>query len=169
MTHELIRAGLVAALLAVAAPAFAAEAGTALKADDIKAEPFQDAKKTGSLAVGDRVDILKKNGGWFQIKSARGSGWVRMLSIRRGEAKKAGGGAGDVLGLASGRAGTGKVVATTGIRGLSEEELKGARFDEAQVRRMESFAVNRADAQRFAAQGKLSARKVDNLPAAGSQ
>jgi hypothetical protein len=144
---------------------FAGEAGTALKADDLKAEPFRDAKTVGSLTAGDNVEILNKQGGWFQVKSKKGSGWVRMLSIRRGEARKGSGDAAGVLGLASGRAGTGSVVATTGIRGLSEEELKAAKYNEKELRKAESFAVTEAEARRFAAEGKLVARKVKYLSA----
>jgi hypothetical protein len=145
--------------------ALAGEAGTALKADDIKAEPFRDAKTVGSLATGDRVEILKKEGGWFQVKSAKGSGWVRMLSVRRGEARKGGDDAAGVLGLASGRAGTGTVVATTGVRGLNEEELKAAKYNEAEVKKVESFTTSQGEARKFAAEGKLTARKVEYLPA----
>jgi hypothetical protein len=145
--------------------AFAGEAGTALKADDIKAEPFRDAKTVGSLATGDRVEILKKEGGWFQVKSAKGSGWVRMLSVRRGEARKGGDDAAGVLGLASGRAGTGTVVASTGVRGLNEEELKAAKYNEAEVKRIESFTTSQAEGRKFAAEGKLAARRVEYLPA----
>jgi hypothetical protein len=146
----------------------AGEGGSVLKADDLRAEPFRDAKTVGSLAPGDQVEILKKQGGWFQVKSPKGSGWVRMLSIRRGEARKGGGDAAGLLGLASGRAGTGRVVATTGIRGLSEEELKEATYNEAELKKAESYATTRAEAQQFAAGGKLVARKVDYLSAAGS-
>jgi hypothetical protein len=153
---------LVTFLLAVGTT-LAGEAGTALKADDLKAEPFRDAKTVGSLTAGDHVEILKKEGGWFQVKSAKGSGWVRMLSIRRGEARKGSGDAAGVLGLASGRAGTGSVVATTGIRGLSEEELKAAKYNEMELRKAESFAATEAEARRFAAEGKLVARKVKYL------
>ena len=145
--------------------ALAGDAGTALKADDLKAEPFRDAKTVGSLTTGDRVEILKKQGGWFQVKSGKGSGWVRMLSIRRGEARKGGDDAAGVLGLASGRAGTGQVVATTGIRGLNEEDLKAAKYNEAELKKAESFAAPQADARKFAAEGKLVARKVQYLPA----
>ncbi len=159
-----IAALLIAGLVATGT-AFAGEAGTALKADDLKAEPFRDAKTVGSLATGDRVEILKKEGGWFQVKSAKGSGWVRMLSIRRGEARKGSGDAAGVLGLASGRAGTGTVVATTGIRGLNEEDLKAARYNEAELKKAESFAATQAEARKFAAEGKLVARKVEYLPA----
>jgi len=79
---------LLAALLLAAPAAHAGETGAAVKADELKTEPFRDAKTVGKLAPGDKVEILKKDGGWFRVKSARGSGWVRMLSIRRGEARK---------------------------------------------------------------------------------
>ena len=143
----------------------AAESGTALKADDLKTEPFRDAKTVAKLATGDKVDILKKDGGWLQVNSAKGKGWVRMLSIRKGDARKGGSDASGVLALASGRAGTGKVVATTGIRGLNEEELKAAKFNEEELKRAESYASSKPEASRFAASGKLAARPFDYLPA----
>jgi hypothetical protein len=158
-------AALLMTFLLAAGTALAGEAGTALKADDLKAGPFRDAKTVGSLTAGDKVDILKKEGGWFQVKGAKGSGWVRMLSIRRGEARKGAGDAAGVLGLASGRAGTGSVVATTGIRGLSEEELKAAKYNETELKKAESFAATEAEARKFAAEGKLVARKVEYLSA----
>jgi uncharacterized protein YgiM (DUF1202 family) len=144
--------------------AMAAESGTALKADAIRAEPFGDAKTVATLAKGDTVEILKKDGGWLQVKSAKGKGWVRMLSIRKGDAKKGSGEAEGLLSLASGRAGTGKVVATTGIRGLNEEELKAASFNAQELKLDESYAVSKADAQKFAKQGKLVARPFGYLP-----
>jgi len=150
--------------LLLSAAVCAAESGTALKSDELKAEPFRDAKTVASLATGDKVEILKKDGGWLQVKSAKGSGWVRMLSIRKGAARKGSGDTAGLLGLASGRAGTGKVVATTGIRGLNEEELKSAKFNEQELKLDESYATSRAGAQKFAAQGKLAARKFDYLP-----
>lgn len=160
-----IRAGIVALALLAMHPAVAAETGTALKADAIRAEPFRDAKTVAMLAAGDKVEILKKDGGWLQVKSGKNSGWVRMLSIRKGAARKDSGDAAGLLGLASGRAGTGKVVATTGIRGLSEEELKSAQFNASELKLAESYATGQPEAQKFAAQGKLKARKFDYLPA----
>ena len=138
------------------------ESAAAIKADDIRAEPFGDANVVGRLVTGDKVEVLKKDGGWLQVNSQKGNGWVRMLSIRKGEASK-GSSAGGVLGLDSGRAGTGKVVATTGIRGLNEEELKAARFNEAEVKLAESYASSKPEAASFAAQGKLVARPFNYL------
>ena len=157
---------LLAALLLAAPFAHAGESGATVKAEELKAEPFRDAKTIGKLAAGDKVDILKKDGGWLQVKSTKGSGWVHMLSIRRSAARKVSAAAevAGLAGLASGRAGTGRVVATTGIRGLDEEELKAAQFNESEVKLAESYVTSRVDAQKFASKGKLVARKMDYLP-----
>ena len=138
--------------------------GSALKTEAIKKEPFSDAKTMGTLSLGDKVNIFRKEGGWLNVKSAKGNGWVRMLSIRRGDAKKEKSLEDSFKGLASGRSGTGKVVATTGIRGLNDEELKSAKFDAGELKLAESFMTTRAEAQSFADQGKLKARGRDNLP-----
>lgn len=162
---KIVRTGAAALLwVLMVSSAMAAESGVALKADDIRAEPFGDARSVAKLAVNDKVEILGKNGGWLQVSSAKGKGWVRMLSIRKGDAKKGGSEAAGLLGMASGRAGTGKVVATTGIRGLNEEELKAAVFNAEEINLAESYSSSRAQAQQFASEGKLAARKFDYLP-----
>jgi hypothetical protein len=156
---------LIAGLL-VAATALAAETGTALKSDDVKGEPFRDAKTVATIAKGDRVDILTRKGGWLQIKVGSKQGWVRMLSVRRGEAGKADAGkdASAIAGIATGRTGTGQVVSTTGVRGLGEEDLKQAKFDEAELKRFEAQRVSAQAAQQFARAGNLTAQKIAFLP-----
>ena len=89
-------------------------------------------------------------------------GWVKMLSIRRG-GTTAGVKVSGVAALASGRAGTGKVVASTGVRGLNEEDLKNAHFDEKELKLDESYAASKKDADKFAAKARLKARLVDYL------
>jgi hypothetical protein len=157
---------LLCALL-VSAAAGAKEVGTALKADDVKAEPFKDAKVATRIAKGDKVEVLAKQGGWLQIKAGGKQGWVRLLSVRRGEAAKSDVAAeiGGVAGLATGRAGTGQVVSATGVRGLGEEDLKAAKFSEEQVKAVESYRVSAQAARTFALAGNLSAREMAFLPA----
>jgi hypothetical protein len=156
----------LAGLLA-GASAGSADTGTLLKADQLRAEPFRDANAVATLAPGDRIEILQRQGGWFRVKTAKGAGWVRMLSVRRGEAGKANakGEVTGLLSLVSGRAGTGKVVATTGIRGLNEEQLKAAKYSESELKLSDSLVVGRAEAAKFAARGKLAPRAIDYLPA----
>jgi hypothetical protein len=144
--------------------AWSAERGTALKADKLRAEPFADAKTTGNLNKNEAVDILNKKGAWLQIKTSKNTGWVRLLSVKRaGANNNVVKGAVDV---ASGRAGTGKVVSTTGIRGLSAEELKAAQFNEEEMKRMESYSTTPAEAKQFASSGGLNATSIPYLKGA---
>lgn len=149
------------------ATAQAAETGTTIKSDSVRGAPFSDAKIITTLPAATKVEIIKKDGGWYQIKSAQGSGWIRMLSLRNARTSKSGNLSG-LAALASGRSGTGKVVSTTGIRGLNEEELKSAHYDEKQIARLDSSASSRREAQKFAGKAKLNARQIDYLPEPGA-
>ena len=144
-------------LIMMCAPllALAGEAGTAIKIDTLRAEPFADAKTSGTLNKGDSVDILSKKGAWLQVKTKKNSGWVRLLSVKRGGVSSSNA-VGSAIDVASGRAGTGKVVSTTGIRGLSAEELKSAKFNEEEMKKMESYTTSAADGEKFANAGGLS-------------
>lgn len=163
MNRQWIRVAALCLVL-VMQQAWAAEKGTLSKAEELKAEPYRDAKTLKSLAAGEKVEIVGRDGGWYKVKVGKGSGWVRMLSVRKGDAKAKASEASGLLALSSGRAGTGKVVATTGIRGLNEEELRAAKFNGKELQQAESYAVSRADARKFAQQGKLAPRPFDYLP-----
>lgn len=140
--------------------AASSESGTLLKSETIRIEPYRDARTIGSLRTGERVEIIGQQNGWYRIKSGRRTGWVRMLSVRRGDARPASGDGS----LATGRAGTGRIVSTTGIRGLSEGELRAATFSDSELTKLESFCVSAEEAQRFAGEGLLEARRMDYLP-----
>ena len=156
-------------LLALLAPLIAiADAGVALKDDTLRREPYAEAAATGTLKRNDKLNILEKKGAWVRVKSAGSSGWVRLLSVKRGSGGSNRNEVAGVLSVASGRAGTGQVVSTTGVRGLNEEELKAAKFDEPQVKQLESYTVSAGEAQKFAAAGGLRAIKLAYLPAPAS-
>lgn len=157
------------ALLLATHLAWAGESGSAIKADSLRDQPFQDAKVTAQIAKGEHADILKSSGGWSQVKTAKGTGWVRMLSLRRDAARNTATSGSSLSTLAAGRSGTGKIVATTGIRGLNEEELKAAQYNEGEVTLTESYSSTKTEAQKFALAGKLVAQKVDYLPAPGGE
>jgi uncharacterized protein YraI len=137
--------------------------GTALKNDSIRTEPFTDAREIATIEKGKPVMILDRKGGWYKISSAKGKGWVRMLSIRTSKDASRRISHKGILELASGRTGTGTVILTTGIRGLDEESLQTARFNAQQLSKLESFIVNRIQARQFAAAGKLRTRTIPYL------
>lgn len=142
------------------------ESASALKADEIRAEPFADARAVGALKAGEALTLLRRQGGWAEVRTAQASGWVRLLSVRRGAGGPgAGADVAALAGIASGRAGTGQVVSTTGVRGLGEEDMKAARFDPAELQRAEAGAVAAEQARRFAAEAGLASRPLGWLPA----
>lgn len=146
------------------AMATAADSGTLTRAETLRDKPFADAKAVTTAASGAKVDIVTRNGAWYQVKTAGKTGWVRMLSVRR-SAAASGSSITGLANVASGRTGTGKVTTTTGVRGLDSEDLAAASFDEAQTAKAEGFRVSRKDADAFARQGKLTLRDVQPLPA----
>lgn len=148
--------------LLYAGTGFTAEKGSALKNDSLRSEPYADAKVTGNFARGESLEIIKKQGAWLQVKAKKGSGWVRLLSVKRGGATTSNQAAG-VLAVASGRAGSGQVVSTTGVRGLSEQELKAAKFNEDEVKLMESYTLSADKGRAFAKAGNLNSIAFKNL------
>lgn len=146
------------------AMATAADSGTLTRGETLRDKPFADAKAVTTAASGAKVDIVTRNGAWYQVKTAGKTGWVRMLSVRR-SAAASGSSITGLANVASGRTGTGKVTTTTGVRGLDSEDLAAASFDEAQTAKAEGFRVSRKDADAFARQGKLTLRDVQPLPA----
>ena len=138
--------------------ALAADLGVALKADKLLAEPFNDAKPAGNLMRGDNVEIIAKKGAWLQIKAKKSTGWVRLLSVKRTSSSVSN--SKGILDVASGRAGTGEVVATTGVRGLSAEDLKSAKFSEEEMKAMESYTESAEQGKSFAEAGLLQSTKM---------
>ena len=157
-------AALVLASFAFMSAGFAAEIGSALKNDSLRAEPYADGKITGSFIRGESVEIIKKQGAWLQVKAKKTTGWVRLLSVKRG-ATATGNSLKGATAVASGRAGTGQVVSTTGIRGLSEQELKAAKFNESEVNLMESYTLSADKGKAFANAGGLKTVTFTNLSA----
>jgi uncharacterized protein YraI len=148
----------------LAMPAWALETGSAIKDDKLLASPSATAKQVGALAKGEAVTIVSSSSGWLQVKGRAGQGWVRLLSIRKGATGSGSASAADVVALTQGRAGSGQVVATAGIRGLDEEDLRGAKFNAREIEKLEGFAVSRAQAEQFAQKSQLAPRPVAFLP-----
>jgi hypothetical protein len=155
---------LAALCLAQAAPAHAGEAAYTVRPTEMKAKPFMDAATVASLGERSPVEILARQASWSQVRSGSTTGWVKMLNLRldgAGAAKPAGNGVGALFNLAkTGKSGT---VATTGVRGLSEEKLAQASPNAEAVERMSGYAVGKEEARGFAKDGKLAPQQVDHV------
>lgn len=106
----------VAAAALAAAIACAAQSGVVLRNEELRSEPFVDAKVLAPVPKDARVEVLQQQGAWSLIRSAGKQGWVRSLNLR--VAGAASSQASGLLTLESGRSGSGNAIATLGIRGV---------------------------------------------------
>ena len=147
-------------LLALALPAAATMGnGTTTKPAELRSSPLADGTTLQTLPANAQVEVLKRVGGWYQVKTAEGTeGWLRMWLLRFSSPPS---GAGafkqNVAVLGSGRAGSTYTTATTGVRGLSEEDLQNAKPNPAAVLALDAMAVTPDDARGFAKKGALKA------------
>lgn len=146
--------------------AWAADPGVMIKDETLRSSASSSATAVGSVAKGVNVEILARQGGWTQVRQAGKTGWVRILSVRKGAASQGSAGAelAGAVAIGTTRYDPNRVTATAGLRGLNEEELRAARYDPAQLQMMEGYAAGASDARQFAASGGLVARSVQYLP-----
>lgn len=139
-----------------------AQAETALtnRATDVLAQPQSDAAKVATLPESTKVELTRRQGAWAEVKtSTKQAGWVRLLHLQL-EPGKAGAGLGNLL--SSGRTSNSGTV-TTGVRGLTAEELRQARPNADEFKKMQQYAVGKDIAQDFAAKSRLAPQAVDYL------
>lgn len=158
---------MLAALLATGA--CHAESALTVRATDLQSQSQSDAATLATLPENTKVDVLRRVGAWDEIKTTDGqTGWVRMLNLRFdvNNAGK-GNGATSSLGALSGLLSTGRTsntaTVTTGVRGLTEEDLKKANANPAELEKMKRFAADKATAEKFAQRSKLASAKVEYL------
>lgn len=149
-----------------------AESALTSRSTDLQAQAQSDAAAVEKLAEGTKVEVLSRKGAWTQVKTASGqTGWVRMMALKPDgiSAKAAAGAAGGnpvgTLGnlLSAGRTSNTATV-TTGVRGLSEEDLQNAAANPAELDKTQKYRVDRSSAESFAQRSKLVPAKIDYLP-----
>lgn len=149
-------------------PSHAAEPGHITKAVPLRAAPSVQAVAVRTLEQDTQVGVLKTERWWVQVRAGETEGWVPVFYVRGGGLPEKPGAASEaagVVGLVTGRQGSGKVTSVIGVRGLNEEDLKGASFAPDELQRLESFAVSRGEAERFARELPLDPQTVEYLEA----
>ena len=156
---------LVALTLSLCATATLADVRQAHTLQDsaLRAEPSTAAASVGQVGKQSQVQVLERQGGWYQVETASGQrGWLPLLSLRFAKDAQAGrsNDLGGLLKLGNQTSPTGGVA--TGIRGISDEELRsGAANTSASVQSLDAFAASPSEARSFAQQGGL---RSQNLP-----
>jgi hypothetical protein len=149
-----------------------AEPARTVRPSALQAQSHSDAVTLATLPENTRVDVLRRTGAWSEVKTTTGqSGWVRMLNLRfeGGVAQRAGNErsatnpVGALTGLLSSGRASGAATVTTGVRGLTEEDLQNARANPAELKKMQKFAVERHTAQAFGQRSKLAPAQIEYL------
>lgn len=153
----------------LAAPVYAWQVAYTVRSTEIKQLPYTDAATVGTLGEKASVNVMSRQGGWVKISSDKGNGWVRMLSLRGDSTAKKSGDTGLQSLINVGRTGSSGITMTTGIRGLSDEDLKNAHPNPGEFEKLKNYAANKAKAEKFGYDAKLKIRQLDYLPAPTKQ
>jgi hypothetical protein len=150
----------------------AAENASTFTETQLKKEPFTDAATLATLPAQTTVDVIKRQGGWTQVKPpAASQGWVRMLNLRfgSGSTKQGDSSLGSLLNVA--RTGSSGTTVTTGVKGLdiTSNTLQNASPNNNELKRMHTYGASKAEALKLAGSANLQKQSVDYLGAASSQ
>lgn len=150
----------------------AAETAVTNRETELKKEPFTDAATIATLPNKTAVEVLKRQGGWTQIKPpSAGQGWVRMLNLRFGDGstKESGSGLGALFNVA--RTGSSGTTVTTGVKGLdiTKDTIQNASPDMAELKRMHGYSVSKAEALKLASSANLHKQSLEYLASSSSQ
>jgi len=132
---------LLAGAMALAADGAADLAAVVYKPSvSVHSAPDLSAPTVATLSRNAPVNISGQQGLWFKVSVPAGaSGFLRVNEVRVAYAGKDN--SSGVRALFSGKAGTGRVTETAGVRGLDESDLKSAAFDAAQLAKLESYRL----------------------------
>jgi len=170
--------------ISLGALAQANQQGVMVRQATVYADASSAAQAVGIIKAGDRVSVFGRKGGWKEIFSEKKAitGWVRVYQVREGDyaaqvvtTQEEEDSRGFLGGLASfsrkasgfftqDNSATSSGTATIGVRGLSEDEIKSAKADFRELKKMKKFASNRKRMSKFRANGSLKSSKVPHIP-----
>ncbi len=141
------------------------------RATELRAAPDDTAVLIRTLPQRTPVQQLERKGAWTRVKIDKDTGWVRMMHLRGGaiivESEQTSGGSflsGFSRLLGGGPAGNTRAQsATVGVRGFSEEDLRKAQLNPAELAKLKRYQAGDAEARRLAEQAKLQPRDVAYL------
>ena len=151
-------------LLGLAQPAWAGGYAYTIRPTELKAKPYNDAQTLTKLLPRARVEVLSRRASWTEVKVDTRTGWVKMLSLqleKNGQGKRGDNGLNALFNVAA--TGRSNSTVTTGVRGLSEEQLMSGKSDPQALQAAKRYAVSREEAKRYAEEGKLNAQSIGYL------
>jgi len=170
---------LIAMVLGLSASLYAqtASKSTVVRLSNLKAQASFNSASIAQVKLGYSVYVLKRQGAWVYVQGVKDKrkGWLRSFQLRnnvntrslQAAAKAPKGGfftnlsrnTSALLGGRNKQSNKG-VVATIGVRGLSEQELQEAEPNPEELKKMQSYVSSKDAAQAFARQVNLTTAKL---------
>lgn len=144
-------------VLGLATPV-AAQRVTLERDSPLYSEPRLDASQVSQLKRGASGEVVGRQGGWVNLKTPAGSGWLFSFNVRYPSE-------GGITNTGTRTSQQRSVVSTIGIRGLDEEDLKQATFNAGQMKLLDDYATSNQAAESRARAAGLAPAKVDYLGA----
>ncbi len=156
---------LLPALFALSIAAHGAQPGITRTAADLRAAPYNDANLVITLVKDTQLQILSRRGAWLQVNvAAYGAGYVKLHLVRIGDSadreRSSFSGIASLWRSMTGRSGSSGLVATTGIRGLEDQDLRNARANPEALAALEAYQATDEQARVRAEQMGLAAQQV---------
>jgi hypothetical protein len=144
-----------------------AESAVTVKETEVKKEPSADSPTVATLPGKAQVEIIKRQGGWTQIKPAsEPQGWVKLFNLKFGDGSAkpdSGGGVGSLFNVA--RTGSSGTTVTTGVKGLDKDMIQNASPNPNELKRMHTYSASKGDALKLASSGNLRKQSIEYLGA----
>lgn len=157
----------ILSIFLLAAASAAAQQVTLERDSPLYSEPRLESAPVAQLRQGASGDVMGKEGGWLNLKTPAGTGWLFSFNVRfpSQKADSGDGGSGSALGRVFGPRRSSSVTSSIGIRGLEEEDLKQANFNAGQMKLLGDYATSRQAAEQGSRATGLAPAKVDYLDA----
>ena len=138
----------------------AGQVGFAVRDTHLRTTPAATAEVVSQLSKGEKVTLLIRKGGWYQVENtSKQQGWVKMLAVRFQTAANAR--STDLSSLANVQHLAGGGVAT-GVRGMDDEALQDQGSTEVEpLVILQRYSPDETQVRVFASQGGLQRRHVE--------
>jgi hypothetical protein len=144
----------------VVTPSAVNDQARVIKDTHLFSEPSLSSRTKIPLKKEQTVSIIKRKGGWYQVKESQTSGWVKMFLLRFNAMPVRESKSGLNSLISSTRKPHSDLTLTTGVRGINEKDLKSSKPDFEALKQLYLLQVSTRSSKKFAKDAGLKPKKI---------